>query len=89
VVEVRPLAAQGLLLFVGFHSMLAWGHNALAWKSARLSWEGLRIASIDGDLLHGFGWNLLTDREVAFSLDLHTGQHQGGGFTPPSQEKKS
>jgi hypothetical protein len=89
VVEVRPLAAQGLLLFVGFHSMLAWGPNGLAWESARLSWEGLRINGIEGDLLHGFGWNLLTDREVAFSLDLHTGQHQGGGFTPPSQEKKS
>ena len=30
----------------------------------------------------------MTDREVAFSLDLLTGEHQGGGFTPP-QEKKS
>jgi hypothetical protein len=89
VVEVRPLVAQDVLLFVGFHSMLAWGRNGLLWESARLSWEGVRIVSIDGDLLQGMGWNLLTDREVAFSLDLLTGQHQGGGFTAPTQEKKN
>ena len=89
VVEVRPLIARGLLLFVGFHSIVAWGRSGLAWESARLSWEGVRITNIDGDVLHGTGWNLMTDREVAFSLDLLTGQHQGGGFTPPLQEKKS
>jgi hypothetical protein len=87
VVEVRPLVEHGLLLFVGFHSMVAWGRNGLAWESARLSWEGIRIISIDGDVLHGMGWNLLTDREVAFSLDLRTGHHQGGAFTPPQQKK--
>jgi hypothetical protein len=88
VVAVYPSVAQGLLLFVGFHSIVAWGCNGIVWESARLSWEGLRILSIDGNILHGMGWNLLTDREVAFSLDLLTGQHQGGGFTPP-QEKRS
>lgn len=80
VVDVRILLAQRLLLFVGFHSMVAWGCDGLAWESARLSWEGVRITGIDGDVLHGIGWNLMTDREVAFSVDLLTGQHQGGGF---------
>jgi len=89
VVEVRPLVTQELLLFVGFHSMMAWGRNGVVWESARLTWEGVRVVSIDGNVLHGLGWNLLTDREVAFSLDLLTGQHQGGGFTPPQQEKKN
>jgi hypothetical protein len=88
VVEAKTLVLQELLLFVGFHSIMAWGRNGLVWESARLSWEGVRIASIEGNVLHGTGWNLTTDREVAFSLDLLTGQHQGGGFTPP-QEKKS
>jgi hypothetical protein len=89
VVEVRSLVAQDLLLFVGFHSMLAWGRSGQAWESARLSWEGVRIISIDGDVLHGMGWNLLTDREVAFSVDLLTGQHQGGGFAQPPGSQKN
>jgi hypothetical protein len=87
VVEVRPLTAQNLLLFVGFLSMLAWGPQGIAWESARLSWEGIRITTIEGDQLHGTGWNLLTDQEVPFSLDLHTGRHHGGGFTPPQAQK--
>jgi hypothetical protein len=80
VVEVRTLKAHGLLLFVGFHSIVAWSADGLAWESARLSWEGVRITGVDGNVLHGVGWNLLTDREMEFSVDLLTGQHQGGGF---------
>jgi hypothetical protein len=89
VVEVRTLVAQGLLLFVGFHSMMAWGRKGLAWESAQLSWEGVRITSIDGNMLYGMGWNLLTDREVAFSVDLLTGKHQGGGFAQPPGSQKN
>jgi hypothetical protein len=89
VVEVRPMIANNLLLFVGFHSIVAWGRDGLAWESSRLSWEGVRITGIDGDLLHGIGWNLLTDREVAFSLDLSTGHHQGGGYSQSPQLKKN
>jgi hypothetical protein len=89
VVEIRPLITRGLLLFVGFHSIVAWGREGLAWESARLSWEGVRITDIEGDVLHGVGWNLLTDREVSFSLDLLTGLHQGGGFAQPPGKQKS
>jgi hypothetical protein len=90
VVEVLPLVAQKLLLFVGFHSLVAWGKDRVAWASARLSWEGVRITKIEGDTLHGLGWNLLMDREVGFSLDLLTGQHEGGGFTAaPGSQRES
>jgi hypothetical protein len=88
VVEIRTLVTHGLLLFIGFHSIVAWKRDGIAWESARLSWEGVQITSIDGNVLHGAGWNMVADRDVPFSLDLLTGRHQGGGFTPP-QEKKS
>jgi hypothetical protein len=89
IVEVRSLIENELLLFVGFQSMVAWGRTGLAWESGRLSWEGVRITSVDSAVLHGTGWNLLTDREVPFSLDLLTGQHEGGGFTQPQQGRKN
>lgn len=80
VVEVRALPAEGLMLFVGFHSVTAWGVQGLAWQSERLSWEGVRITAIESGVLHGFGWNMFTDKEVAFALDLRTGKHEGGGY---------
>jgi hypothetical protein len=27
--------------------------------------------------LHGFGWDLLTDRELPFTIDLRTGENTG------------
>jgi hypothetical protein len=80
VAEVLPLAAQGLLLFVGFHAMVAWGREGLAWQTARLSWEGIRITGGEGNELRGFGWNMQTDKEVEFAVDLRTGAHTGGGY---------
>lgn len=84
VVELRVIATHKLLLFVGFHQMIAWGTEGLAWQSGRLSWEGIRLEpdsdAAPDDHLTGFGWNLHTDREVEFTLDLHDGSHIGGGF---------
>jgi hypothetical protein len=81
VTEVLVLAEQGLLLFAGFHALLAWGREGLAWQTARLSWEGLRLTGVQPDgKLHGFGWDMRTDKEVEFAVDLRTGAHTGGGY---------
>lgn len=73
VLEVRALAAQGLLLFVGHHSLLAWGTTGQAWQSEKLSDEGVTITAIEGAQLHGLGWNMIADKETPFTLDLRTG----------------
>jgi hypothetical protein len=80
VVEVLAAPALGLLIFSGFHNLLAWGAEGLAWETGRLSWEGLRLGGVECDTLHGFGWNMPTDKDVAFAVDLRTGKHTGGGF---------
>ncbi|HTV82376.1 MAG TPA: hypothetical protein VME18_06980 [Acidobacteriaceae bacterium] len=76
VLEVRVLQEQGLLLFAGHYALLAWGEGGQAWQTARLSAEGVRIAEIRGNGLHGFGWDLMTDREVPFTVDLRTGERR-------------
>jgi hypothetical protein len=78
VLEIRPLPEQNLLLFTGHHSLLAWGPDNETWQSKRLSWEGIKITEINGNELHGLGWDLLTDRELPFTLNLKTGSHSGG-----------
>ena len=73
VLEVRAVVAEGLLLFVGHHSILAWGPNGQVWESAKLSDEGVTIAGIDNGVLRGKGWDMMSDSEKPFSLDLRTG----------------
>lgn len=75
VLEVRALPEQKLLLFAGHHALLAWGTAGKAWQTARLSWEGVQIDRIEGRWLHGIGWDLRTDQDLPFRVDLETGEH--------------
>jgi len=64
----------GLILFVSHVSILAWGRDGEAWESPRLSWEGITHLRIDGNLLRGDGWDMRTDKDLPFVLDLATGK---------------
>jgi hypothetical protein len=74
VLQVHSLAEHNLLVFGGHQALLAWGIRGPVWATRRLSSEGLRITEIGGDSLSGFGWDLLTDREVPFIVNLRTGE---------------
>ncbi len=74
VLAVRAVAALNLLLFVGHRNILAWGAQGQAWESQKLSDEGVTIARIEGDVLHGLGWQLISDKEIPFTLHLPTGE---------------
>jgi hypothetical protein len=77
VLEIRPLVREGLLLFVGHHSVLAWGREGQAWESEKLSDEGVTIGSVDGGMLRGTGWEMKSDHEKPFVIDLGSGQRLG------------
>jgi hypothetical protein len=77
VLQVIPAVDSALLLFVGSRTILAWGNDGLAWESAKLSDEGLTIRGIEDLVLHGTGWNMMTDKEGPFSLELRTGRVVG------------
>ena len=80
VAKILAAPEDGLLLLAGFHDILAIGVVGVAWQSERLSWEGLAMGEVFGGALHGSGWNMQSDRDVPFVLDLRTGKHTGGGF---------
>jgi len=65
--------AQNMLLFIDNHMILAWGADGLAWESEKLSDEGIKITDIAGGILHGTGWEMKSDKETPFALDLPSG----------------
>jgi len=73
VLEVRAVEEAGLLLFVSHRTILAWGANGQAWESERLSDEGVTISAIEGGVLRGVGWEMRTDKEFPFTLDVRNG----------------
>jgi hypothetical protein len=76
VLAVFPALDQGLLLFVGHHAIFAWGAEGEAWQSEKLSDEGVTVTGIENGLLHGRGWQITTDKEMEFTLDLRTGARE-------------
>lgn len=74
VMEVLPAPDENLLLFVGHQSILAWGADGRAWESERLSSEGITLAALENGVLRGLGWDMMTDKETPFALDLRTGR---------------
>jgi hypothetical protein len=78
--QILATPEAGVILLAAFHNVIAIDANGLRWESARVSWEGVTLTEVRDKNLHGKGWNLHTDREVAFLMDLATGHHTGGGF---------
>jgi hypothetical protein len=78
VMQVQSAQEAGLLLFAGQHSILAWGREGLAWQSGKLSDEGVTITGVEGFILRGMGWRMMTDKETPFALDLKTGNSVTG-----------
>jgi hypothetical protein len=87
VISVHPAIDAGLLLFVGFHHVLAWRRERVEWETRRLSWEGIRVVEVAGSWVRGFGWDLMKDVEVEFQVDLRTGETSGGGYQVDSGQK--
>ncbi len=81
VLQVLASSANGLLLFLSNRTILAWGQTGQLWESEKLSDEGLTISSLDTSLdtsdapniLRGLGWQMKSDKETPFALDLRTG----------------
>ena len=76
VLAVTPVLPRQLLLFSGHQSLMAYGPNGKAWETLRLSWEGIKILEVRETSLTGLGWDLITDREFQFELNLKTGEHK-------------
>ncbi len=74
VLAVRAVVEAGLLLFVGHRSILAWSSSGQAWETEKLSDEGVTILGVENGVLRGAGWEMRTDKETAFCVDLETGK---------------
>ena len=74
VLGIYPATADGLLLFVSHHRILAWGRDGQAWESEKLSDEGVTVTAVEPGVVSGLGWEILTDKEAVFALEMRSGK---------------
>lgn len=76
VFDVRAIPALGLLVFVDYTELVAYGAAGLVWRSGRLGLDRVRIMDIVADRIHARtnGWDGdIIDVDVV--VDARTGRH--------------
>lgn len=82
VIAVRSSAKYRLLIFANHTELLAIGVNGIAWRTKRLSWDSLKLAAMTDDTLSGVFWDIQSESEQGFTVNLADGTHAGGAFVP-------
>lgn len=82
VIAVRSSAKYRLLIVANHTELLAIGANGIAWRTERLSWDSLKLTTMTNETLYGVFWDIQTESEQSFTVDLATGTHTGGAFVP-------
>jgi hypothetical protein len=78
IIDVRVVAAAGLVVFANYTEMLAYGKNGVKWRTKRLAWDGLKIIAVGDQTLVGEYWDIREERMQRFEVDLATGATRGG-----------
>lgn len=74
---VRSSAKHRLLIFASYTELLAYGVMGVIWRTKRLSWDGLKLTSMTEDQLCGHFWDIRSESEQSFTVDLATGNDNG------------
>jgi hypothetical protein len=86
VLALRSSAKHRLLIFANHTELLALGEQGVAWRTARLSWDSLKLTSMTDDELSGVFWDIRSESEQSFKVNLANGTHTGGADVPPTPD---
>jgi hypothetical protein len=89
VLAVRSSAKHRLLIFANHTELLAVGAEGIAWRTARLSWDSLKLTSMNDDELCGVFWDIRSESEQSFAVNLANGTHTGGANVPATPDSSS
>lgn len=85
---VLPFPSHNVLVFGNFTEFVAYGKAGedflapadVVWRSARLGWDDLEVLRVTEDRIEGQAWHAPEDKMVGFSVDVRTGEHEGGAY---------
>jgi hypothetical protein len=89
VLAVCSSAKHRLLIFANHTELVALGAEGIAWRTARLSWDSLKLTSMSEDELCGVFWDIRSDSQQSFTVNLENGTHIGGANFPPPTSPRS
>lgn len=82
ITDLRCSVNHQLLLFAELTEVFAYGVAGFVWKTTGLGLDDVHLTSLTDDTLSGTCWDLRSDDDCSFEIDLKTGSHTGGAFEP-------
>jgi len=78
ITRVLQIADPKVLVFASFTDLSAWGSDGMRWRTKRLVRDELRVTAYDSQRVSGIGFDPTQSEPVRFSVDLQTGEYEGG-----------
>lgn len=73
VIDVRSVLSQGIVLFANYTELIAYDSSGVKWRTERLAFDGFRIVGLTDNRLRGEYYDIRSESEETFELDLLTG----------------
>lgn len=77
ITDVVAVKEREMIVFAGFTKLMAFDGSGVMWETARVAWDELKITSIDASSISGEYWDVATEKQTQFEVDLDTGEELG------------
>ena len=77
-IDVRPVGVRGIIVFASFTNLVAYGATGIIWRTKRLAWSNLKITEVTDEIIKGVFWDIRSEANAEFVVDLATGTNIGG-----------
>lgn len=77
IVDVRSIPSAGLVVFADHTELVAYGEEGVRWRTTRLAWDGFKIVMVSDDALIGEYWDIRSEANETFEVNLRTGAVRG------------
>jgi hypothetical protein len=78
VIDVRCSIKHKIILFANFTELVAYDSVGLKWRTDRLTWDNMKLVEMTDDAVTGEFWDIRTESDNRFTVELATGKHHGG-----------
>lgn len=75
---VMPVVSRNIIVFANHTELTALGRSGAVWKTKRLAWNEMKITRVTDDFIEGETWDIRSEEDVSFRVDVSTGEHTGG-----------
>lgn len=77
ITDAIAVKERRIIVFAGFTKLMAFDGSSVAWETSRVAWDELKITSINALSIYGEYWDVATEKQVQFEVDLDTGEVKG------------